>query len=376
MCLRAFLAAPDAPPDQEAQLRAARPGRAEAGSGLPEAQLPARPGRRPRPAAPRLLPRTGRRAVLRGRPRPHPRRHRRGPAGGRGGRSRPAPEQPPRGPGGPRDLRRAGRRGCAPPRRRRSAAPASASRRRSSCASPRARCAEDARDAAPARTPQPARPRRPAASVTGRRGAWSSSAAASPAWPPRRCSPRAATAVDLLEKNDDLGGRVGSVERDGFRFDTGASWYLMPEVFEHFFSLLGTTAEAELDLTVLDPSYRVFFEGHAEPVDLRPDRAHNRALFERLEPGAGRPLRRLPPLRGGHLRHGPAPLPLHELRLTVGLPAPRRRTPHACARPAADAVAGAATSPARSPTTGCARCSATPPSSSAPPPAARRACTT
>ena len=93
--------------------------------------------------------------------------------------------------------------------------------------------------------------------------------------------------VDLLEKNDDLGGRVGSVERDGFRFDTGASWYLMPEVFEHFFELLGTTADAELDLEVLDPSYRVFFEGHPQPVDLRPDRAHNRALFESLEPGAG-----------------------------------------------------------------------------------------
>jgi 1-hydroxy-2-isopentenylcarotenoid 3,4-desaturase len=93
--------------------------------------------------------------------------------------------------------------------------------------------------------------------------------------------------VDLLEKNDELGGRVGSVERDGFRFDTGASWYLMPEVFEHFFSLLGTTAAAELDLTVLDPSYRVFFEGHDEPLDVRPDRAHNRALFESVEPGAG-----------------------------------------------------------------------------------------
>jgi phytoene desaturase len=93
--------------------------------------------------------------------------------------------------------------------------------------------------------------------------------------------------VDLLEKNDELGGRVGSVERDGFRFDTGASWYLMPEVFEHFFSLLGTTAEEELDLVTLDPSYRVFFEGHADPVDVRPDREHNRALFESLEPGAG-----------------------------------------------------------------------------------------
>ena len=93
--------------------------------------------------------------------------------------------------------------------------------------------------------------------------------------------------VDLLERNDELGGRVGSLERGGFRFDTGASWYLMPEVFEHFFTLLGTTAEAELDLRVLDPSYRVFFEGHAEPIDLRPDRGHNRALFESVEPGAG-----------------------------------------------------------------------------------------
>jgi phytoene desaturase len=93
--------------------------------------------------------------------------------------------------------------------------------------------------------------------------------------------------VDLLEQNDEVGGRVGSIERDGFRWDTGASWYLMPEVFDHFFELLGTTTEAELDLTVLDPSYRVFFEGHDEPVDLRPDVAHNRALFERLEPGSG-----------------------------------------------------------------------------------------
>jgi 1-hydroxy-2-isopentenylcarotenoid 3,4-desaturase len=93
--------------------------------------------------------------------------------------------------------------------------------------------------------------------------------------------------VDVLERNDELGGRVGSFQRDGFRFDTGASWYLMPEVFEHFFALLGTSAEEQLDLTVLDPSYRVFFEGHPEPVDVRPDRTHNRALFESLEPGAG-----------------------------------------------------------------------------------------
>ncbi|UNX54838.1 phytoene desaturase family protein [Georgenia sp. TF02-10] len=93
--------------------------------------------------------------------------------------------------------------------------------------------------------------------------------------------------VDLLERRPELGGRAGSWASDGFRFDTGPSWYLMPEVFEHFFRLLGTSAADQLDLAVLDPGYRVFFEGEPAPVDVRADRARNLALFESLEPGAG-----------------------------------------------------------------------------------------
>ncbi|WP_203231041.1 phytoene desaturase family protein [Nocardioides caldifontis] len=96
--------------------------------------------------------------------------------------------------------------------------------------------------------------------------------------------------VTLLEKRDELGGRVGSYERDGFRFDTGASWYLMPEVFDHFFALLGTTTREQLDLTVLEPSYRVFFEGYDEHLDVHPDEQRNLKTFEALEPGAGRRL--------------------------------------------------------------------------------------
>ena len=46
-------------------------------------------------------------------------------------------------------------------------------------------------------------------------------------------------AVTVLEQRTQLGGRAGSWEQDGFRFDTGPSWYLMPEVFDHFFQLLG-----------------------------------------------------------------------------------------------------------------------------------------
>ena len=93
--------------------------------------------------------------------------------------------------------------------------------------------------------------------------------------------------VDLVEAREELGGRAGSWERDGFRFDTGPSWYLMPEVFDHFLRLLGTSAEEELDLRPLDPAYRVLCEGYEEPLDLRASAARNADLFERIEPGAG-----------------------------------------------------------------------------------------
>ncbi|MGI8433897.1 MAG: phytoene desaturase family protein [Nocardioidaceae bacterium] len=93
--------------------------------------------------------------------------------------------------------------------------------------------------------------------------------------------------VDLLEQQDQVGGRIGSWECDGFRFDTGPSWYLMPEVFDHFFSLFGSCAADKLDLTVLDPGYRVFFEGFPDAVDIRPGRVENLATFEGIEAGAG-----------------------------------------------------------------------------------------
>jgi len=98
--------------------------------------------------------------------------------------------------------------------------------------------------------------------------------------------------VTLLEQSTTLGGRAGSWEHDGFRFDTGPSWYLMPEVFDHFFRLCGTSTQEQLDLVTLDPGYRVFSEDGRPPLDIRADGAANRALFEREEPGAGEALDR------------------------------------------------------------------------------------
>ena len=97
--------------------------------------------------------------------------------------------------------------------------------------------------------------------------------------------------VVVLEKNDRVGGRAGTMERDGFRFDSGPSWYLMPEVFDHFFAMMGTTTEEQLDLTRLDPGYRVFREPTAEDptrgaVTVPAGRQAVTRLFEDLEPGS------------------------------------------------------------------------------------------
>jgi phytoene desaturase len=93
--------------------------------------------------------------------------------------------------------------------------------------------------------------------------------------------------VTVLEKQSVAGGRTGTWQSAGFSFDTGPSWYLMPEVFDHFFRLLGTSAEEQLELVRLDPGYRVLFEGSTEPVDIAATRDENVKLFESLESGAG-----------------------------------------------------------------------------------------
>jgi len=98
--------------------------------------------------------------------------------------------------------------------------------------------------------------------------------------------------VSVFEKQSALGGRAGAWESNGFRFDTGPSWYLMPEVFDHFYKLLGTSSEEQLSLVTLDPGYRVFFEGANAPLDVAANRDENVELFESVEKGAGAKLER------------------------------------------------------------------------------------
>ena len=77
--------------------------------------------------------------------------------------------------------------------------------------------------------------------------------------------------VTVLEKNEQAGGRAQVWKKDGFVFDMGPSWYLMPEVFETFFSHFGKKAADYYKLIRLDPNYRVFF-GEKEVRDVPAER--------------------------------------------------------------------------------------------------------
>jgi phytoene desaturase len=93
--------------------------------------------------------------------------------------------------------------------------------------------------------------------------------------------------VSVYEKNSSLGGRARIIKHEGFTFDLGPSWYMMPDVFEEFFSLLGEDITEYLTLQKLSPSYRVFLSSDATYQDFYADREKNKEIFNAIEPGSG-----------------------------------------------------------------------------------------
>src|SRR5438067_657733 len=97
--------------------------------------------------------------------------------------------------------------------------------------------------------------------------------------------------VHVVERLPRVGGRCSAIERDGFRFDLGPTFFLYPRVLERIFALVGRDLHAEVPMVRLDPQYRIAF-GAGGHLDCTPDLARLEAEIARLSPADAPNVRR------------------------------------------------------------------------------------
>jgi phytoene desaturase len=91
--------------------------------------------------------------------------------------------------------------------------------------------------------------------------------------------------VSIFEKNPYPGGRCGSYMKDGHRFDIGATFLMMPGIYEDAFSAVGKSMWEEMTLHRIDPVYSVKFPGNKE-ISLTSDLSSLQKQFEEIEKGS------------------------------------------------------------------------------------------
>lgn len=97
--------------------------------------------------------------------------------------------------------------------------------------------------------------------------------------------------VQVFEKNEIPGGRAGYFKEQGFIFESGPSWYWMPDVFEKFFNRFGKSTKDYYNLVQLNPGFQIFFKNNdclKVPASLN----ELYEVFEAIEPGSAAKLKR------------------------------------------------------------------------------------
>lgn len=97
--------------------------------------------------------------------------------------------------------------------------------------------------------------------------------------------------VHIYEKNQQVGGRARQLQKDGFTFDIGPTWYWMPDVFERFFEDFNKKPSDFYHLTRLNPAYNVYF-GQADYISIADTLDKICDAFEAEEPGSADKLRK------------------------------------------------------------------------------------
>ena len=96
---------------------------------------------------------------------------------------------------------------------------------------------------------------------------------------------RAGMHVTVVEKDLVPGGRCGRFVRDGHRFDTGPTLFVMPLLYQAEFAALGTSVSECLELRSVDPTYRLVFDDGSQ-LSLTSDMEVLRDQLETIERGS------------------------------------------------------------------------------------------
>ena len=91
--------------------------------------------------------------------------------------------------------------------------------------------------------------------------------------------------VTVIEKNPEPGGRCGHFSRDGHKFDTGPTLFIMPLVYAAEFAALGAVLNDVLDLQRVDPTYHLVFDD-GKQFALTSDLTSMYDQLEAIEPGS------------------------------------------------------------------------------------------
>jgi phytoene desaturase len=91
--------------------------------------------------------------------------------------------------------------------------------------------------------------------------------------------------VTVVEKCEKSGGRCGQMVVNGHRFDTGATLFLMPELYAETYAALGERMEDQLDLQRIDPTYQLYFQDNSK-LQLTSNMHDMMAQLEAIEPGS------------------------------------------------------------------------------------------
>jgi phytoene desaturase len=93
--------------------------------------------------------------------------------------------------------------------------------------------------------------------------------------------------VTVVEKCAQPGGRCGRMTIEGFTFDTGATLFLMRDLYERLFTSLGERLEDHLNLQRIDPTYHLYFQDNSQ-LQLTSDLPTMQRQMEAFEPGSFR----------------------------------------------------------------------------------------